>query len=182
MQKRRRQTRREEAGAPLSRMPNERSWLTAACMCSPWMPRPGTLGTPNWGWLTVSQNGAQLPNTLFRRIAGDDGRVHRADRDAGDPIRMQVRLRKRLIDAGLIGAEGASALEDQRNALERRPLHGHMGLALRRWPTGMSDLSCDFQLQMASRMSPMSVGRDKMPKSCKVISGFSLRSEFEWCP
>ena len=54
----------------------------------------------------------------------------RADRNAGDPIGMQVGLRQRLIDAGLIGAERASALEDQRNALERRPLRAHVGLCV----------------------------------------------------
>ena len=75
---------------------------------------------------------AQLLNAPFRRIAGDDGCVHGADRDAGDPIRMQVRLRQRLIDAGLICAKSASSLQDQRDALELRPLRGHMGLALRR--------------------------------------------------
>src|ERR1700722_14666057 len=45
---------------------------------------------------------------------------------------MQVCLRQRLIDAGLIGAERTSALEDQGNALERRPLHTPVGLAFRR--------------------------------------------------
>jgi len=53
---------------------------------------------------------AQLLNAPFRRIAGDDGCIHGADRDAGDPIRMQVRLRQRLIDAGLICPKSASSL------------------------------------------------------------------------
>ena len=74
----------------------------------------------------------QSLDALVRRIAGDQGRVHGADRNAGDPIGMEVRLRQRLIDAGLIGAERASALQQQRDALERRPLRCNVGLAFRR--------------------------------------------------
>jgi hypothetical protein len=55
----------------------------------------------------------QLLDTPLRRIAGDDGRIDRADGDAGDPVRRDAGLGQLLIDAGLIGAEGAAALENQ---------------------------------------------------------------------
>jgi hypothetical protein len=54
---------------------------------------------------------AQWLNALLRRIAGDPGGVHRADRNVGHTIGTQVRLRQRLIDAGLIGARRASTLD-----------------------------------------------------------------------
>src|SRR5947209_6683523 len=52
------------------------------------------------------------------RIAGDEGRVERANRDAPDPVRVQVGLGQRLIDAALVGAQRAAALQQQRDALE----------------------------------------------------------------
>ena len=57
----------------------------------------------------------ELPQSVdapFRRIAGDQGRIHRADRNPGDPVRMQIRLRQSLIDAGLIRPESTTALQD----------------------------------------------------------------------
>src|SRR5882724_2631320 len=55
---------------------------------------------------------AQPLDALFWRIAGNKRRVDRTDRDAGHPIRMQIRLSQRLIDAGLVGAERTAALQD----------------------------------------------------------------------
>ena len=46
--------------------------------------------------------------------------VDGADRDAGDPVGMQVRLGERLIDAGLVGAERAATLQQQHGLLETR--------------------------------------------------------------
>jgi hypothetical protein len=43
-----------------------------------------------------------------------------ANRNAGHPIRMQVGFRDRLVDAGLIGAERAAALQQQNGLLEPR--------------------------------------------------------------
>ena len=63
--------------------------------------------------------GDQLPELAqpldppLRRIAGDDGAVDRTDGDAGDPVRQVAPLRQGLVDAGLIGAERAAALEHQ---------------------------------------------------------------------
>ena len=53
---------------------------------------------------------AQLLDPCSRSIAGDDGGIDGADGNAGDPIGVQIGLGQRLIDAGLIGAEGAAAL------------------------------------------------------------------------
>src|SRR6185312_14020081 len=49
------------------------------------------------------------------RVAGDDRRVQRADRDAGQPVRLQAGLVQRLEHAGLVGAECAAALQHQRD-------------------------------------------------------------------
>ena len=53
----------------------------------------------------------------LRRVAGDDRRIDRADRDAANPVRLDMGLVQRLIDAGLIGAERAAALQHQRDAV-----------------------------------------------------------------
>jgi hypothetical protein len=77
----------------------------------------------------------ELPQSLdapLRRIAGDQRQVHCADRNAGDPVGVQIRLCQDLIDAGLVRAEGAAALQDQRNTLEGRTLDSHMRFPPRR--------------------------------------------------
>jgi hypothetical protein len=61
---------------------------------------------------------AQPFDPPLRRVAGDQGRVDGADRDAGDPMRMKVRLRQRLVDTALVGPESATALQQQRDTLE----------------------------------------------------------------
>jgi len=63
---------------------------------------------------------SQARNALFRRVAGDDRRVDRPDRDASDPVRVQIRLGQGLIDPALIRAQSTAALEHQREALELR--------------------------------------------------------------
>ena len=45
-------------------------------------------------------------------VAGDQARIDGADRGANDPIGLDSRLVQRLVDAGLVGAEGTAALED----------------------------------------------------------------------
>ena len=54
------------------------------------------------------------------RVAGDDRSVDGADRDAGDPVGMKSGFGQRLVDACLIGAERAAALQKQGNAVERQ--------------------------------------------------------------
>ena len=51
--------------------------------------------------------------TIFRLVAGDQAGVDGADRRADDPIRLDAGLMQGLIDARLIGAERAAALEDE---------------------------------------------------------------------
>jgi len=64
---------------------------------------------------------AQLSEPRLGRVAGDQGRIDRANRNSGDPIGMQVRLGQSLIHAGLEGAERAAPLQYQCDAVERRP-------------------------------------------------------------
>ena len=64
----------------------------------------------------------QSVDTLLRRIAGYQGRVYRSDRDAGDPVRVQVSFGQRLVDPGLLGTQRAATLQYQSNPLERRAL------------------------------------------------------------
>ena len=57
----------------------------------------------------------KLVHSLLGRIAGNQGRVDGADRNAGGPVGVKARLGKRLVDATLIGAERAAALQQQRD-------------------------------------------------------------------
>ena len=59
----------------------------------------------------------QPRDAMLRRVAGDDGGVHRPDGDAGDPVRRVFGCRERLIHPGLVAAERAAALQDQRDLL-----------------------------------------------------------------
>ena len=63
---------------------------------------------------------AQPIEPLTDLVAGDDGAVDRADRRADDPIRLDPGFVHGLIDAALVGAERAAALEHQ----DHLPGHG----------------------------------------------------------
>src|SRR5262252_6365229 len=78
----------------------------------------------------------QSLDTLFRRIAANKGRINRSDRNAGDPVGMQIGLRQGLINATLVGPKGTAALQDQRDPLERRTLGRDMALAQQRLTAG----------------------------------------------
>ena len=54
---------------------------------------------------------AQLGDACLSRIAGDDGGVDRPDRDARDPIGVEVGLGQGFVDARLVGAESAATLQ-----------------------------------------------------------------------
>jgi hypothetical protein len=56
------------------------------------------------------------------RIACDDGGIDRPDRDASDPVRMDISLRQRLVDASLVGPQRTAALQEQRDAFEWKTL------------------------------------------------------------
>ena len=70
--------------------------------------------------MTSSQKLRSLATRSLGALPGDQRRVDRADRDSGDPIRMEVRFGEGLVNASLIGAECAAALQQQRDAFERR--------------------------------------------------------------
>ena len=48
-------------------------------------------------------------------IPGDQARVDRTDRGADDPVRLDAALVQCMIDAGLVGAERTTTLQDQNN-------------------------------------------------------------------
>src|SRR5215470_1247936 len=88
----------------------------------------------------------------MRRIAGNDRGVDRTDRDARHPVGLQPRLVHRLVDAGLIGAERATALQHQRDAIAAlgTPARSRLiaGKCIKSWPRrnivhGVK-LSCDW--------------------------------------
>jgi hypothetical protein len=63
---------------------------------------PFEIGNPERGRGDSLPEFSQSFDALFRRIAGDQGRVDGADRNAGNPVRMQISLSQRLVHAGLI--------------------------------------------------------------------------------
>ncbi len=67
---------------------------------------------------------AQLLESRFRRVPGDERRIDRSDRDAGHPIRIEMRIGQRLVDPRLISAESAAPLQQQGDAFEGRA-NGH---------------------------------------------------------
>src|SRR6266567_2411481 len=126
-QRRRRKTRREKPGNAEGRdqggagLVEERSPAVALRDGIPWHRRRDHL--PEF---------LETLDPLFTRIAGDDRGVDGADRDAGDPFRLEIEVTQGLIGAGLIGAERAAALQNK-HALRLR------GRACRRW-TGIIHL------------------------------------------
>ena len=81
---------------------------------------------------------AQPFDPLFRGIARDQGRIDSADRDAGDPIRLDIGFGERLVDASLIGAQRTPALQDESNTFEWRAPEAHV----RSWSTAAAGHSC----------------------------------------
>ncbi len=95
---------------------------------------PLASGRHGTGADTISQNSLQAIDALVGLVAGDDRGVDRADRDAGDPFRLEIEMTQRLIGAGLVGAERTATLEHQ-HALgfgrrRRRRWQGMMGHGL----------------------------------------------------
>ena len=76
---------------------------------------PGT----KWSFCDARPEVAQLVDPLAGLAAGDQRGVDRADRGADDPVGRDAGLVQRLIDADLIGAERAAALEDEDGLAER---------------------------------------------------------------
>ena len=59
----------------------------------------------------------QARDAPLGRVARDQGRVDGADGNARDPMRQIRRCSELFIHAGLIGAQGAAALQHQRVAV-----------------------------------------------------------------
>src|ERR1700730_4380293 len=74
----------------------------------------------------------QPRDALFRRVARNQRRIDRADRNTGDPIGMKIGLSQSLVDPALIGAKRTAALQDEGNTLERRTLIAPMCFELSR--------------------------------------------------
>jgi hypothetical protein len=62
----------------------------------------------------------QLRESVLWLVAGDDGGVDRADRRSDQPVGLDPGLVQGLVDAGLVGAERAAALEDEDDLAELR--------------------------------------------------------------
>ena len=62
---------------------------------------------------------AQFRNALGRLVSRDDGCIDGADRDARDPIGIDLGLGKCLVHSGLIGPKRTAALQHKRDAFER---------------------------------------------------------------
>jgi hypothetical protein len=75
--------------------------------------------------------GAKLLQACLRRIAHDEGRIDRADRDSRDPVGQDGGLGQSLIDSRLVGAERAASLQQQGDALESGPAARPMRLPMR---------------------------------------------------
>src|SRR3984893_12491473 len=69
---------------------------------------------------------SQPRDALFRRVARNQRRIDRANRNTGDPIGMKIGLSQSLVDPALIGAKRTAALQDECNTFERRTLIGSM--------------------------------------------------------
>src|SRR5690242_5186952 len=72
---------------------------------------------------------AQPPQAVLRLVAGDDGAIDGADRGADDPVGLDALFAQGFVDAGLIGAERAAALEHQ-HGLPDRPVDASGARAL----------------------------------------------------
>ena len=69
--------------------------------------------TPDRVLLHLLPEFAQPRQPVLRRIARDQAGIDGADRGADDPVRLDAGFVQRLIDAGLVGAERAAALQHQ---------------------------------------------------------------------
>jgi hypothetical protein len=80
----------------------------------------------------ISQNSLNRSTRFSGGLPTNQCRIDGANRNAGDPIGMQIGLRQSLADTALIGAKRTAALEEEGNAFERRTLIAPMRIALGR--------------------------------------------------
>ncbi len=81
--------------------------------------KPGHIGNPERRLGDGFPEIAQPLDPLVGRIARNQGSVDRADRGAAQPMHVDLGFMDGLVNAGLICAERAAALQNQRDALER---------------------------------------------------------------
>jgi hypothetical protein len=71
----------------------------------------GRKGAPQARALDAPPEFLEPGKTVLDLVAGDEARIDGADRGADQPVRLDAGLVQRLIDAALIGAECAAALQ-----------------------------------------------------------------------
>ena len=109
----RHQDRRWEAGLEKSRHPEIKTEQRTRIV------ENGAVQPVSHQWYALQSRRHTLPevaqplDAVLRRIAGDDGPVDGADRNASDPIGRQSMLTKGFEGPGLIGAERPAALQDE---------------------------------------------------------------------
>ena len=120
---------------------------------------------------------AQPRHPVLRAVAGDQGGVDRADRDAGDPVGRVPHRREALVHAGLVGAEGAAALEDEDAILalrRRRPAArdrgGRCGPSRRGAPAGARGLLQWRQLSSMRSRRRSSPGQIRAPGAVPSVA------------
>ncbi len=80
--------------------------------------------------LDLAPEFVQARHALFGRIAGDQRGVDGADRGADDPVGLDPGFVQRLVNADLVGAEGAAALQHQDNLSRQCGLAVELGGAV----------------------------------------------------
>jgi hypothetical protein len=86
------------------------------------------MARPAASWLTQARAGAadhfpefaQPRHPVLPGVAGDDRAVDGADRNAGQPGRLDALFQQAFVDTRLVGAQRAAALQHQGNAVELR--------------------------------------------------------------
>ena len=75
---------------------------------------------------------AQPGDAVGRLVAGNERAVDGADRRADHPVGLDAAFHQRLVDAGLVGAEGAAALQHQDHLFLDGAFLGRRSRGLRR--------------------------------------------------
>ncbi len=95
-------------------------------------------------------NSRRRSSRLSELVAGDDGGVDGADRGADDPVRLDAGFMHGLIDAALVGAERAAALEHQDHLPgQGRPRRGEAGGLMDDIVHGRMTALCSFDERLA---------------------------------
>ena len=77
-------------------------------LTAPACPIAADQGLRRYALANALREGAEADNSFLLGGAGDDGAIDGPDRDAGNPVRQIAMFGRRLMDAGLVGGEGAA--------------------------------------------------------------------------